>query len=201
MPATIEESRGVGSGLASDLAGIAARLSRSTVQVHGGRARSGSGVIWEAGGLIVTNAHVARAPARVVLADGRAVSGRVLAWDRACDLAALAIDADDLPAVIVGDSDGLRVGDLVLAVGHALGLPAAVTAGVIHALSSRGRRSGLIQADLRLAPGNSGGPLADARGRVVGINTMIAGGLACAVPSRVVERFLAAARHETLAAT
>lgn len=187
---------GVGDSLESELAGIVARLVRSTVLVHGGGATAGSGVLWGSGGLIVTNAHVAPASARVVLAGGRAVTGRVVARDRGCDLAAIAIDADGLPAVEVGDSEGVRVGELVIAVGHALGLPAAVTTGVIHAISGQG----LIQADLRLAPGNSGGPLADARGHVVGINTMIAGGLACAIPSRVVERFLAAARREAMAA-
>ena len=186
---------GIGEALEGELAGIVARLVRSTVQVHGGRATAGSGVLWNPG-LIVTNAHVARTTARVVLFGGRSVTGRVLSWDRECDLAAIAIDADGLPAVEVGDSHDVRVGELVIAVGHALGLPAAVTTGVIHATSARG----LIQADLRLAPGNSGGPLADARGRVVGINTMIAGGLACAVPSRVVERFLAAVQGEAMAA-
>jgi len=182
--------------LASGLAAIAERLIRSTVQVHAGKVGAGSGVIWQADGLIVTNAHVAREPARVALPDGRAMKGRVLAWDRASDLAAIAVDAHDLPAVVVGDSGGLRVGELVVAVGHALGLPAAITAGVIHALPPRGRQTGLIRADLKLAPGNSGGPLADAEGRVIGINTMIADGLGCAVPSRMVRRFLASALSE-----
>lgn len=92
----------------------------------------------------------------------------------------------------IGDSDSLRVGQLVVAVGNPLGLSGAVTAGLIHAIGPR-RPAGpsLIQADLRLAPGNSGGPLADARGRVIGINAMIAGGLALAVPSSLVARFLA----------
>jgi len=182
--------------LASGLADVAKRLLCSTVQIHAGKAGAGSGVIWQADGLIVTNAHVAREPVRVVLPDGRAMKGRVLAWDRECDLAAVAVDAHDLPAALVGDSGALRVGELVIAVGHALGLPAAITAGVIHVLPPRGRQQGLIRADLRLAPGNSGGPLADAGGRVIGINTMIADGLGCAVPSRLVKRFLVSALSE-----
>jgi serine protease Do len=182
------------SNLERELAGLVARLQRSTVQIRAGGARVGSGVVWGTGGLIVTNAHVARPPVRICVSDSRVVSSRVLASDPERDLAAIAIDADDLPAVVVGDSDSLRVGDLVVAVGHPLGLPAMAT-GVIHAISLSGSRRGFIRADLRLAPGNSGGPLVDARGRVIGINTMIDGGLGCAVPSRDVERFLATVRR------
>jgi serine protease Do len=79
----------------------------------------------------------------------------------------------------------LRVGELVLAVGHPFGLARALSAGLVHAVDGR-----VIQADLRLAPGNSGGPLADARGRVVGLNAMIVGGLAVAVPSEVARGFV-----------
>ncbi|HXJ79111.1 MAG TPA: trypsin-like peptidase domain-containing protein [Candidatus Methylomirabilis sp.] len=193
-------SRAIRSWLERDLADTVARLCRSTVQVLGPGPRSGSGVVWGAGGVIVTNAHVASPPIRVILSDGRRLSGRLLARDRGCDLAAIELDADDLPPAIVGDSDRLRVGELVIATGHAHGLPVALTAGVIHAISRHGPTPAFIQADLRLAPGNSGGPLADARGSVVGINTMVTGGLACAVPSRVVQRFLAAVPPSVAAA-
>src|SRR5207247_6092649 len=92
----------------------------------------------------------------------------------------------------IGDSDALRVGELVLAVGNPLGLNGALTTGVVHAVGSADseRGHGWVRADVRLAPGNSGGPLADARGRVIGINSMIAGGLALAVPSNAVGEFL-----------
>lgn len=193
MVAVDENARAIRSDLERELAGLVARLRRSTVEVRAGTARVGSGVVWSGGGLIVTNAHVARLPVHIILADGRVVSSRVLAWDRERDLAAVAVDADDLPAVVIGDSDSLRVGDLVVAVGHPLGLPAMAT-GVIHEIAPPGSRRGFVRADVRLAPGNSGGPLADARGRVVGINTMIEGGLGCAVPSRAVECFLATLR-------
>ncbi len=200
MPVIEEETQAIQSGLDCEPARLVARLRRGTVQVHASGARAGSGVIWGAGGLIVTNAHVARPPARVILPDGRAMRGRMLAWDRECDLAVITIETEDLPPVVVGDSDRLRVGELVVAVGHPLGRPAAVTAGVIHTIPPRGSSRGFIRADLRLAPGNSGGPLADARGSVVGINTLIADGLACAVPSRAVERFLATVRPGAMAA-
>jgi serine protease Do len=148
--------------------------------------RSGSGVIWDDAGLIVTNAHVAREPKlRVELWDGRSFEASVVARDSRRDLASLRIAAAGLPAVIAGDSAALRVGELVMAVGNPLGFVGALTTGVVHALTRR-----WVQADVRLAPGNSGGPLADARGRVIGINTMIAGGLALAVPSNSVTQFL-----------
>jgi serine protease Do len=174
-----------------ELAAVADRLRRQTVQVHG--SGIGSGVVWSADGLIVTNAHVARGRRRVVLGDGRRFDGRLVAWDPERDLAALAIDARELDPVEVRDSDTVRAGELVVAVGHPFGLTGAVTIGVVHAMPRPGSAGrGLVQADLRLAPGNSGGPLADARGRVIGVNAMIAGGLALAVPSNTVVRFVAA---------
>jgi S1-C subfamily serine protease len=96
------------------------------------------------------------------------------------------------------DSDALRVGAVVVALGHPLGLRRTLTAGVVHALapaSPGGRR--WIHADLRLAPGNSGGPLADTAGDIVGINTMIVGGLALAIPINEVRRFVASAAAST----
>ena len=160
---------------------VAERLRRSTVQVE-----SGSGVIWDASGLIITNAHVARKPEiGVKLWDGRAFQAKVEARDPRRDLASLRIAAASLPAAASGDSSALRVGELVMAVGNPLGFIGALTTGVVYALTRR-----WVHADVRLAPGNSGGPLADARGRVIGINTMIAGGLALAVPSNSVTQFL-----------
>ena len=184
---------GIRPGIGGDLTAVTGRLKRITVQVHGARAGMGSGVIWASDGLIVTNAHVAQDRlVGVVLSDGGSLEARLLAWDPERDLAALAIDAQGLPAADVGDSAALRVGELVVAVGNPLGLPGAVTAGVIHAIGPhRSVGPSFIQADLRLAPGNSGGPLANAHGRVIGINARVAGGLALAVPSSLVARFLA----------
>jgi serine protease Do len=188
-------------GVDSDLAAVAAQLRRVTVQVHDGRSGVGSGVISTSNGVVVTNAHVVqRRRARVVLATGRVFEARLLAWDPDFDLAALVATTDGLTAADLGDSDRLRVGELVVAVGHPFGLAGAVTAGVIHAIPSP-RTAGptFIQADLRLAPGNSGGPLADSRGRVIGINTRVAGGLALAVPSNVITSFLSSLRRRAMA--
>lgn len=173
-----------------ELAAVAANLSRSTVQVQSRRSGGGSGVIWDSNGLIITNAHVVRSSgATVELSDGRVFDAVCIKRDRKLDLAILRVDAT-LPAATIGNCDTLRVGELVLAVGNPLGVVGALTTGIIHAIAPKDTRGRWVQADIRLAPGNSGGSLADAQGRVIGINTVIAGGLALAVPSNTVERFL-----------
>jgi serine protease Do len=176
--------------LAAAAAALAPRLGRITVEVRGGGRGAGgpavgAGVIWHPDGLVLTNAHVATSDVTVVLADLRPRPARLVARDPRRDLAALVIDASGLPAAEIGDSGALRVGEVVLAVGNPLGLVRALSAGLVHAVGPRA-----IHADLRLAPGNSGGPLADAEGRVVGLNAMIVGGLAVAVPSREARGFV-----------
>jgi serine protease Do len=143
--------------------------------------------------VIITNAHVTRGPrATVVVANGRAFEAVVTARYPWLDLAVLTASVVGLPAASIGDSRALRVGELVFAVGTPLGVSGALTMGIIHTIGPADTLSnrGWIQANIRLAPGNSGGSLADARGRVIGINSMIVGGLALAVPSHVVERVL-----------
>ncbi len=174
---------------------IAENLRCATVVVHAGGRGSGSGVIWSSDGAIITNAHVARGTqARVQLWDGRQLEARVASRDPRRDLAVLRIEATNLPAALAGDSSQVRPGELAIAVGNPLGFVGALSTGVIHAvgpLRGFGAQS-WVQADVRLAPGNSGGPLADARGRVIGINTMVAGRLALAIPSNSVRDFLSA---------
>ena len=173
-----------------ELEALAERLRASTVAVRLGRAGAGSGVIWAADGAIVTNAHVASRPsAEVVLADGRRFAARVERRDAERDLALLRIDADGLTPAPTRDPGDLRVGEVLVAVGHPLGVPNALAMGIVHAAVGAERRR-FVQADLRLLPGNSGGPLADVQGRVVGINSMVVGGLALAVPADDVQRFL-----------
>jgi serine protease Do len=172
---------------------IAERLRRSTVLVQSGGRGSGSGVIWSADGVLVTNAHVARGSSvEVQLWDGREFPAAVESRDPRTDLAQLRIDARDLPAAVVADSSKIRAGEIAIAVGNPMGFVGALATGVIHAvgpLRGLGAQS-WVQANVRLAPGNSGGPLADSQGRVVGINTMVAGGLALAIPSNSVRDFL-----------
>jgi serine protease Do len=174
---------------------IAEQLRRATVLVLPGERGNGSGVIWSADGVIVTNAHVARASQmRVQLWDGREFDAALVSRDTRRDLAELRVKATNLPAVTAADSSQVRPGELAIAIGNPLGFVGALTTGVVQAVGPL-RRFGSqpwVQADVRLAPGNSGGPLADARGRVIGINTMVAGRLALAVPSNAVTNFLAA---------
>jgi serine protease Do len=175
------------------LAQVAERLRQVTVEVFSASG-GGAGILW-APDRVLTNAHVVRtAGVGVRLADDRRLDARVIAADPRADLALLGVPRSGLTPAVVADSETLRVGAIVVALGHPLGLRRTLTAGVVHALApapAGGRR--WIQADLRLAPGNSGGPLADTGGAIVGVNTMIAGHLALAIPSNDARRFVAAA--------
>jgi serine protease Do len=172
---------------------IAEQLRRSTVLIHAGGRGNGSGVLWSSDGVVMTNAHVARGShLSVQLWDGREFDAGVTSRDPGRDLAALRISATNLPAAAAADSSQVRPGELAIAIGNPLGFVGALTTGVIHAVGPvRGLGAhSWVQADVRLAPGNSGGPLADARGAVIGINTMVAGRLALAIPSNAVKTFL-----------
>jgi len=172
---------------------IAERLRRSTVLIHSGGRGSGSGVIWSDDGLVVTNAHVVRGSrVDVQLWDGREFEAAIRSRDPRRDLAQLRIDATNLPAASAADSSEVRPGELAIAIGNPMGFVGALATGVIHAvglLRGLGQQT-WVQANVRLAPGNSGGPLANAHGRIVGINTMVAGRLALAIPSNAVRDFL-----------
>ena len=182
-------------GIQAELAGVAERLARVTVQVHAGGRSAGAGVIWLRDGAVVTNAHVATGPrAELVLPDGRSLPARLIARDRRHDLALLRTSAEDLEPALHADARGLRAGELVVALGHPLGVAYATALGVVHRPPSGAPGpAGWLHADIRHAPGNSGGPLADTVGRVGGINAMIVGGLGIAVPTHVVEDFVRAA--------
>ena len=179
------------------MAEVAAEVRKSLVHIRSGRRGAGAGSIWHPDGLIVTNAHVAGSRAlEVTLPDGRSVPATLLAHDPQLDLAALSVDATGLPAVPVGDSRGLKPGEIVLAMGHPCGVEGATTAGVVidngpyvPELTSSSRQ--WIVANLPLRPGHSGGPMMDTEGRLVGISTMITGPeVAMAVPVHVVKGFL-----------
>jgi serine protease Do len=176
-----------------DFAGLAEALRRVTVEITGSGGALGSGVLWPRG-YVVTNAHVIREPSVTVrLVDGISVEARLIARDASADLAVLRIPGTGRPAATLATT-AARVGSLVVAVGHPLGIRGALTTGIVHAVGPvvPGGAS-WIQADVRLAPGNSGGPLADVSGAVVGLNAMVAGGLALAVPVAHVIAFVRAA--------
>jgi serine protease Do len=183
--------------LSEEAAAVAARISASVVLVRGSRGGSGSGVVWNGQRLVVTNDHVvARTEgATVVLQDGTQLGARVVRRSPELDLAALQVEdrEDLLTPGEVGDSSRLRVGDLILAVGNPMGERNAVTLGIVSAIGTpRPVIAGEpILASITLRPGNSGGALADAHGRIVGVPYMVLGrGLALAVSSRAVNWFL-----------
>src|SRR2546428_1779539 len=157
------------------------------------RGGSGSGVLFTPDGYLLTNAHVVRGAKRVgvSLTDGSTLEASAVGADEPTDLAVIAVDGSRLPYADLGSSATLRVGQLVVAIGNPLGFSSTVSAGVVSALgrtipATSGRlMEGIIQSDVALNPGNSGGPLVDSRGRVVGIHTaMILGaqGLSFSVP-------------------
>ncbi len=177
---------------------LAERTRRSVVHLHGAGRGGGTGVVWQPGGVVLTNDHVvagAGGALRAQTLDGRSLPVTVTARSQDLDLAVLHIPANDLPPVTVGDSTRLRVGELVFAIGHPWGQPWVVTAGIVSGLgeaeTGSGQQIAFVRSDVRLAPGNSGGPLLDARGRVIGINAMVFGGdLSVAIASHVVEHWL-----------
>jgi len=184
----------------SDLGQIIERIQPSVVQVRRGDRGAGTGVIWHEDGSIITNHHVvanAGTNLQVELQDGRVLNAYVVDSDPTLDVAMLKVTADNLKAAPAGDSSKLRVGELVFAIGNPWGQRGVVTAGIVSVLGkvkvrNSNRTREYIASDVRLAPGNSGGPLLNAQGKVVGINAMIMGGdLSVTIPSNVVNAWAA----------
>ena len=178
------------------MAAVVEDARRCLVQVHNGRHGAGAGTILHADGLIVTNAHVVkRQSPKVTLMDGRTLPARLLTYDEDLDLAAVAVEARELPTIELGRRGQLRPGQWVVALGHPWGVTGASTAGMVidvgRPLDGLPYRGELIQVGLSLRPGHSGGPMVDGSGRLVGINTMISGPeVGLAVPIHSVKRFL-----------
>jgi len=191
--------------------GVAQKVSDAVVQIQVKKAApkqkvkgkpvpfgTGSGFIISTDGLVVTNSHVIKdaLQIQVMLQDGRQLVGRLIGDDPATDIAVLQIDAENLSTVSFGDSDKLQVGQLAVAIGNPYGFQYTLTAGVVSALgrtlrSQSGRLiDDVIQTDAALNPGNSGGPLVDSSGNVIGVNTAIilkGQGLCFAVASNLVK--------------
>lgn len=203
--------RWLAESLADDMAALAAQLQRSLVVLHNGRVGVGAGILLNREGWVITNHHVATAGRhgsrgrglRVELFDGCVLPARLVAHEAEIDLAVLRVAEEDMAAqgnawteAVVADSHQLRIGELVMALGHPWGQRGMVTLGLVSGIFSartqgpRGQVE-IIRSDARLAPGNSGGPLVNARGEVVGLNTMIIGGnQGMAISSRVISDFL-----------
>ena len=192
----------------SSLVGIFDAAKPAIVQVRTEGRGGGTGILINEDGRMLTNNHVVArddAKVEVLLADGRSLPAIVLQRNPRLDLALLKIEGDNLKTLSLGDSTKLRVGEWVFAIGHPWGQRWVVTAGIMSAMRTAKLADDLtthyIQSDVGLAPGNSGGPLLNADGQVVGINAMIFGGdLSVAIPSSVVSGWLAElpARRVTL---
>jgi S1-C subfamily serine protease len=172
---------------------VAINVTRQAGRAPNGVEGAGSGMLITPDGFVLTNNHVVEGSSslEVALTDGRSFAAQVVGTDPATDLAVIRISDGGLPTVELGDSQGLRVGQMVIAIGNPLGFQSTVSAGVISALGRSLRtESGrlidnVIQTDVALNPGNSGGPLVDSRGRVIGINTamiFMAQGISFALP-------------------
>jgi S1-C subfamily serine protease len=182
---------------------VAEQIRPAVVNLRGDGRRdgSGSGVLFTPDGFLMTNHHVVqkKSRVRVRLTDGRELPGHVVGTDPWTDLAVVQADASELPYASFGDSGRLRVGQLVVAIGSPFGFDSTVTAGVVSALGRTLRSitghlvDNVIQTDAALNPGNSGGPLLDSRGRIVGINTAIimpAQGICFAIPINMAKHIL-----------
>jgi serine protease Do len=186
---------------AAGVAALAERLGRSVVEVRSDQSGGGTGVIWGGGGLIVTNAHCIRREDKITVgADGAYRDARVIAVRPEHDLALLAASVTG-PLLDARDALTLRTGELVFAYGHPLGVHDALAMGVAHGVArdARSRQARWVVADIRLAPGNSGGPLVDSAGRLVGINSMVVNGMGVAIPVALVDQFIARAMRERAA--
>jgi S1-C subfamily serine protease len=202
-PDVVETDREALDAYSRTVAGVADLLAPSVANLRVTRrtrrgslpAGAGSAVVLTPDGFLLTSAHVVAGPGRqgrAALVDGRELAFTIIGADPFSDLALLRVDAQDLTPAELGDAENLRVGQLVVAIGNPHGFAGSVTAGVVSALGrSLPGRSGsnvriidnVIQTDAALNPGNSGGALVDSLGRVVGINTALAGyGLGLAVP-------------------
>jgi serine protease Do len=182
---------------------VAGSASASLVRISNGWRGQGAGIIVHPEGLILTNGHVMRRdnvkvtlPSGQTVPDGRTLPARLLARYQDHDLALLRVDAADLPAAALGSSKALRAGEWVMALGHPWGVPGAATAGVVigvgDGLPERPNfGSEWLAVDLHLRPGHSGGPIVNAAGELVGVNTVMAGpDVGLAIPVDVVKRFM-----------
>jgi S1-C subfamily serine protease len=192
------------------LAAVVAQVTRSVVRVEARQRIAGTGIVWTSEGAIVTADHVVERDENIrVVFDGTTYDAELAGRDPTTDLAVLKIKGSNLIAAQVADSKSLKQGNLVFAVGRPWGEEAIVSSGIVSALGKFGRNSGwgnqfkegLIHSDVTLYPGFSGGPLADASGRIVGMNSSVLGrDMALAIPSetvaRIVEQLLTKGRIE-----
>jgi serine protease Do len=181
-------------GVEAGIRDLAERLRPGVVSVRNGNGDGGAGVIWNEI-LVITNHHVVHDDTcRLVFADGQTADARLIVRDTGNDLAALRLESpipDGNGPIMAPPAGPLRIGQVVAAIGHPMGVEWAVTAGILSRLPGPDDRRPLIRASITLLPGNSGGPLVDADGALIGINAMVSGpSEAMAVPYEVVAEFV-----------
>lgn len=185
--------------LQHNTAAIAEKVRRGMVRIESRGHGAGAGTVWHSHGLILTNAHVA-ASKNLLVRDhlGDHYPARVLASDQSLDLTALSISAVELPAIELGSSAVMRPGELIFAMGFPWGIDGGLTAGVLIGREAwwpvqRAPRREWLMASVHLRPGHSGGPMVDARGRLIGINAIMRGpDVGAAIPVETAARFLQA---------
>ena len=204
-PAPLVQDTGLLDAYSRAVSGAVARVAPAVAHVRVERAKgqgregSGSGFLITPDGYLVTNSHVASGAKaiEVTLPDGRTADAQIVGDDPDSDLAVLKVQANDFAWVRFGDSSGVRVGQVAIAVGSPFGFQHTVTAGIVSALGRSMRAQtgrlldNVLQTDASLNPGNSGGPLVDARGDVIGVNTAVimgAQGICFAIASSTAER-------------
>ena len=187
--AALNQSAPASISMGRELAEVAERLQSRTVEICSTDSGRGSGVIWRPDGLIVTNAHVATVSRPMVrFVNGRVFAGEVVDRDERHDVAFVQIEPTAVSPVKVRDSGSLRTGEILLAIGNPADATGACAMGILA--ETPGTSDWLIRADIRLAPGYSGGPLCDTQGRIVGINSMVAGGFGVAISAAAVQRLI-----------
>ena len=187
----------VGEQVGVELAALVERVRLSMVRIGTSANNLGSGTIWDASGLIVTNAHVAFGDdLQVTTADGRLSSARLVGLQHETDIAVLRVNVDGLLPIERGDPRETRPGELVFSMGHPWGSEDGLTVGVFIGLEralpgKRGAGANWIAASLHLRPGHSGGPMFDGRGRLLGLNTVMQGpDVGVAVPVHTIDQIV-----------
>jgi len=190
--------------ISNAIVGVAEKLSPSIVRVGAGRWRGGTGTVWSRDGHIVTSNHVVGEMNEIDVgfSDGTRHTAKVVGRDPFSDIALLKVDSDQLTPVEPGDSDSLKVGQFVLALANPMGMRPGATSGIVTnpSFSTRSWWGGgldkVVITDARLNPGYSGGPLVDARGRVVGINAAFANNRGISVPVNTVKTVVNKLMHD-----
>ncbi len=191
------KTNALSNGVSEQIADIVEQVKMGMVKIAHGPSGSGAGCIIHPEGLILTNSHVVRSDkVQVILSDGRMYQGKLLARDRSIDLAAILLEEQHLPVIAMGDSNSARPGELVFSLGYPWGMDGGLTYGIViqvgrWPMESPRSKLDLMSASLHLRPGHSGGPMFNARGEIIGLNTMMQGlDVGVAVPINQAKTFL-----------